>query len=212
MNIFIFLSIHRSYRQLRRDGTYVEEDLDLLLTSRGFLSRVLRPLFRLINRSWQMFPLGFLFGLGFDTATEVAMFGVSAAQLARGVPMASIMAFPALFAAGMSLVDTADGVLMVGAYDWAFVKPMRKLYYNMTITLISILVAVLIGGVEALGLVRSTFAFSGGPWDLVRALDGDMNRLGLAVIGLFVGSWVASWLIYKAKHLDSLEFRQGSAE
>ena len=112
----------------------------------------------------------------------------------------------------MSLVDTADGILMVGAYDWAFVKPMRKLYYNMTITMISILIAVLIGGVEALGLVRTRFAFRGGLWDLVRTLDGDMNRLGLAVIGLFVGSWLVSWLIYKAKKLDAYDLGLEAAE
>jgi high-affinity nickel-transport protein len=212
MNIFIFRSIYHSYRRFRRSGTYVEGDLDLLLNSRGFLSRLVRPLFRVISQSWQMFPLGFLFGLGFDTATEVAMFGVSTAQLSKGVPWGAIMAFPVLFAAGMSLVDTADGILMVGAYDWAFVKPMRKLYYNLTITMISILIAVFIGGVEALGLVRSRFALSGGPWDLVRTLDGDMNRLGLVVIGLFVGSWLASWLIYKTKNLDAYDLGLGAAD
>ena len=145
MNVAIFLSIHRSYRRLIGGEAYVEEDLDLLLNNRGFLARLLRPLFRLITRSWHMYPLGFLFGLGFDTATEVAVFGVSAAQVAEGVPLIAIMVFPALFAAGMSLIDTVDGVLMLGAYDWAFVRPMRKLYYSMTITLISVCIAVLIG-------------------------------------------------------------------
>jgi high-affinity nickel-transport protein len=205
MNIVIFRTIHRSYRRLRRGESYVDEDLDLLLNNRGFLARLLRPLFRLITRSWHMFPLGFLFGLGFDTATEVAMFGVSAAQVAKGVPFAAILVFPALFAAGMSLVDTADGVLMLGAYDWAFVKPMRKLYYNMTITLISVAIALLIGGVEALGLIRSRLDLSGGAWDIVRALADNMNRLGMAVIGLFVVSWLASYAIYKAKNLDAFE-------
>jgi high-affinity nickel-transport protein len=209
MNIVIFRTIHRSYRRLRRGEDYVEEDLDLLLNNRGFLSRLLRPLFRLITRSWHMFPLGFLFGLGFDTATEVAMFGVSAAQVAKGVPFLAIMVFPALFAAGMSLVDTADGVLMLGAYDWAFVKPMRKLYYNMTITLISVAIAILIGGVEALGLVRSRLDLSGGAWEIVRALADNMNRLGMAVIALFVVSWLVSFAIYKAKKLDVFETSVG---
>ena len=153
MNVLIFVSVYRSYRRVRQGGTYVEEDVDLLLNNRGFLARIFRPMFRMVSRSWHMFPLGFLFGLGFDTATEVAMFGVSAAQAAKGIPIEAIMVFPALFTAGMSLVDTTDGVLMLGAYDWAFVKPMRKLYYNMTITLVSVVVAVLIGGIETLGLV-----------------------------------------------------------
>lgn len=137
MNIMIFLSIYKSYRRVRAGGAYVEEDLDLLLNNRGFLARIFRPMFRLVTQSWHMFPLGFLFGLGFDTATEVATFGVSATQAARGVSFEAILVFPVLFAAGMSLVDTTDGVMMLGAYDWAFVKPIRKLYYNMTITLVS---------------------------------------------------------------------------
>ena len=108
-----------------------------------------------------MFPLGFLFGLGFDTATEVALLGISATQAAKGVSIWSIMVFPALFAAGMSLIDTTDGILMLGAYDWAFVKPIRKLYYNLTITSVSVVVAVLIGGIEALGLLGDQLQLSG---------------------------------------------------
>ena len=205
MNIVIFQAIYRSYRRLRAGGAYFEEDLDLLLNSRGFLSRLLRPLFRLITRSWHMFPLGFLFGLGFDTASEVAMFGVSASQAARGIPFLAIMVFPVLFAAGMSLVDTADGVLMLGAYDWAFVKPMRKLYYNMTITLISVVIAVLIGGVEALGLLQSRLELHGAGWSVVSRLAANMNTLGILVIGVFVVSWLASAVIYKAKNLDAFD-------
>ena len=153
MNVVIFASIYRSYRRVRAGGAYVEEDLDILLNNRGFLARLFRPLFRLVGKSWHMLFLGFLFGLGFDTATEIAMFGLSGAQAAQGMSIVTIMVFPLLFAAGMSLIDTTDGVMMLGAYDWAFVKPMRKLYYNMTITLVSVAVAVLIGGIEALGLL-----------------------------------------------------------
>ena len=156
-----------------------------------------------------MFPLGLLFGLGFDTATEVAMFGVSAAQAAKGIPLASILVFPALFAAGMSLVDTTDGAMMLGAYDWAFIKPMRKLYYNMTITLISVGVALLIGGIEALGLIGDRFALKGGFWQTLAALNGDMNMLGFVVIGLFLGSWLLSYVIYKAKRLDAFDVKLG---
>ena len=212
MNVVIFVSIYRSYRRVRSGGTYVEEDLDILLNDRGFLARLFRPMFRLVSRSWHMFPLGFLFGLGFDTATEVATFGVSAAQAAKGIPIAAIMAFPALFAAGMSLVDTTDGVMMLGAYDWAFVKPMRKLYYNMTITLVSVIVAVLIGGIEALGLIGDQLDLKGAFWDGIGALNHNFNDLGFVIIGVFVAAWIVSYAIYKAKRLDEVEIRTpGSA-
>ena len=208
MNIVIFLSIYRSYRRVRSGGTYVEEDLDLLLNSRGFLARIFRPLFKMVSRSWHMFPLGFLFGLGFDTATEVAMFGVSAAQAAKGIPIEAIMVFPVLFAAGMSLADTTDGVMMLGAYDWAFVKPMRKLYYNMTITLVSVVVAVLIGGIEALGLLGDQLDLKGVFWDGVGALNDNFNNLGFVIIGVFVAAWLVSFAIYKFKRLDDVEVRR----
>ena len=207
MNVVIFLSIYRSYRRVRQGGTYVEEDLDLLLNNRGFLARIFRPLFRMVSRSWHMFPLGFLFGLGFDTATEVAMFGVSAAQAAKGIPIEAIMVFPLLFTAGMSLVDTTDGVMMLGAYDWAFVKPMRKLYYNMTITLVSVVVAVLIGGIEALGLLGDQFDLKGAFWDGIGALNDNFNNLGFVIIGVFVAAWLVSFAVYKAKGLDDVEVR-----
>ena len=207
MNIVIFVGIYRSYRRVRTGGAYVEEDLDMLLNDRGLLARVFRPAFRLVTRSWHMFPLGFLFGLGFDTATEVAMFGVSAAQAAKGVPFAAIMVFPVLFAAGMSLVDTTDGVMMLGAYDWAFVKPMRKLYYNMTITLVSIVVAILIGGIEALGLLGDQLELKGSFWGVIGSLNENFNNLGFVIIGVFVAAWVVSYVIYKVKGLDDMEVR-----
>ncbi len=207
MNVAIFAGLYRSYRRVRAGGAYVEEDLDLLLNSRGLLARLFRPLFRLVTRSWHMFPLGFLFGLGFDTATEVAVFGVSAAQAAKGVSIGAIMVFPVLFAAGMSLVDTADGVVMLGAYEWAFVKPMRKLYYNMTITLVSVVVAVLIGGIEALGLIGDRLELKGGFWDAVGSLNDNFNTLGFAIIGIFVLAWLLSYLVYRAKELDALDAR-----
>jgi high-affinity nickel-transport protein len=210
MNIVIFVSVYRSYRQVRRGGAYVEEDLDLLLNNRGFLARIFRPLFRLVTKSWHMFPLGFLFGLGFDTATEVAMFGVSAAQAAKGIPLEAILVFPVLFAAGMSLVDTTDGVMMLGAYDWAFVRPMRKLYYNMTITLVSVAVALVIGGIEALGLIADKLGLAGGFWDGIGALNDNFNSLGFVIIGVFIASWAISFAIYKAKRLDQFEVVTGA--
>jgi nickel/cobalt transporter (NiCoT) family protein len=205
MNLPIFCAVWRSFRRARRCGTYVEEDFDLLLDKRGFAARLFRPLFRLITRSWHMFPLGFLFGLGFDTATEVGMLGISATQAAKGVSIWSIMVFPALFAAGMSLVDTTDGVLMLGAYDWAFVRPMRKLYYNMTITLVSVIVAVLIGGIEALGLIGDQLSLSGWFWDGIGMLNENFSNLGFMVIGVFIVVWIGCVIYYRYAGLGELE-------
>ena len=140
INLIVFVSIWRVFRRVRAGGTYVEDDLDMMLSGRGLLARILRPVFRVITRPWHMYPLGFLFGLGFDTATEIGLLGISATQAAQGLPIWSILVFPALFTAGMALVDTMDGILMLGAYGWAFVHPVRKLYYNMVLTFVSVLV------------------------------------------------------------------------
>jgi high-affinity nickel-transport protein len=204
MNLAIFGGVYASYRRLRAGLPYRDEDLDILLAGRGLLCRLLRPLFGLITRSWQMLALGFLFGLGFDTATEVAVFGVSAAQTAQGLPLATVLVFPVLFAAGMALVDTTDGVMMLGAYDWAFVRPMRKLFYNMVITAVSVAVALVIGGAEALGLIRQVLGLTGWFWDGAGALAGDMNLLGMITIGLFVASWLISLAVYRARRLDEV--------
>jgi high-affinity nickel-transport protein len=204
-NLIILRSVWRTYRHVRNGGRFVEEDFDILLNSRGLLARLFRPLFRLVTNSWHMFPLGFLFGLGFDTATEVALLGISATQAAQGVSIWSIMVFPALFAAGMSLIDTTDGVLMLGAYNWAFVKPIRKLYYNLTITFVSVVVAVLIGGIEALGLVGDQFSLSGWFWDGIGALNDNFTGLGFLIIGVFIAAWVGSIVIYRYKGLDDIQ-------
>jgi high-affinity nickel-transport protein len=152
-NLIILRSVCATFARVRRGEPYEDEDLDLLLANRGFLARIFRPVFAMIRRSWHMYPLGVLFGLGFDTATEIGLLGISAAEASRGLPLVSILVFPALFAAGMSLIDTTDNVLMLGAYGWAYVKPIRKLYYNITITSVSVLVALIVGGIEALGLL-----------------------------------------------------------
>ena len=204
-NLIILRSVWRTYRHVRNGGRYVDEDFDILLNSRGLLARLFRPLFRLVTASWHMFPLGFLFGLGFDTATEVALLGISATQAAQGVSVWSIMVFPALFAAGMSLIDTTDGVLMLGAYNWAFVKPIRKLYYNLTITFVSVVVAFLIGGIEALGLVGDQLGLSGWFWDGIGSLNDNFNSLGFLIIGVFIAAWVGSIIIYRYKGLDDFE-------
>jgi high-affinity nickel-transport protein len=210
MNLVILRSVWLTWRHVRAGGAYVAADFDLLLNKRGFLARLFRPLFSIIRHSWHMLPLGFLFGLGFETATEVALLGISGTEAARGVSVWSIMVFPALFAAGMSLVDTTDGILMLGAYDWAFVKPMRKLYYNLTITFVSVVVAVGVGSVEALGLLAGQLQLTGGVWDVVGALNENFNTLGFVVIGVFVVAWAGSMLIYRYKGLDEIELaREG---
>ena len=210
MNLLIFISVWKTFRHVRRGGEFVEDDFDLLLNKRGFASRLFRPLFTLIRKSWHMYPLGFLFGLGFDTATEVALLGISATQAAKGVSIWSIMVFPALFAAGMSLIDTTDGILMLGAYDWAYVKPIRKLFYNMTITLVSVVIAILIGGIEALGLLMNQMHLSGPFWNVISALNSNFNNLGFIIIAIFVLAWAASVVIYRYKDYDRLEVKKST--
>lgn len=204
MNIFILISVYRAFHRVKNGGPYVEEDLDTLLAGRGLLARVFRPLFGFVRKGWHMYPLGLLFGLGFDTATEIALLGISAAEAARGMSIWSIMVFPALFTAGMSLVDTADNVLMVGAYGWAFTKPIRKLYYNLTITFVSVVVALLVGGIQALGLVARRANLQGAFWDGINALNGNFGAIGYLIIGLFAACWGISVLVYRLKRYDAL--------
>ncbi len=206
-NIIVLISIHRSFNAVRRGGTFVEDDFDILLNSRGLLARFFRPLFRLVTKSWHMAPIGFLFGLGFDTVTEVGLFGISATQATNGSSLAVVLLFPALFAAAMTLLDTTDGILMLGAYGWAFVKPIRKLYYNMTITAVSVLVALVVGGLETLNLIGDKLGLSenGGFWGAVGSINDHFGVLGFAIIGLFLLSWIASAAFYKFKGYDKLE-------
>jgi high-affinity nickel-transport protein len=206
VNILVLRSIYRAFMRVRNGAPYVDEDFDLLLADRGFLARLFRPMFAMIRRSWHMYPLGVLFGLGFDTATEIGVLGISAAEASKGLPVWSILAFPVLFAAGMSLIDTTDNILMLGAYGWAFVKPVRKLYYNMTITCVSVAVALLVGGIEALGLVAGQFGLSGSFWAFILRLNGNFSALGYCIVGIFALSWVASVAIYKWRRFDDLEF------
>jgi high-affinity nickel-transport protein len=204
-NLFILASVYRTFRHVKKGGRYVEEDLNLLLARRGFFGRIFRRLFELIGRSWQMYPLGFLFGLGFDTATEVGLLGISASEASKGLPIWAILVFPALFTAGMALIDSVDSILMLGAYGWAFLKPIRKLYYNMTITFVSVMVALLVGGIEALGLIGSQFNLQGAVWDAIGSLNDNFGVLGFVIIGVFVFSWLVSMLIYRVNRYDEIE-------
>jgi high-affinity nickel-transport protein len=206
MNLLILLSILDTFRRVKAGGAYSDEDLNILLAKRGFFGRIFRGLFKLVNHSWQMYPVGFLFGLGFDTATEVGLLGISAVAASKALPIWSIMIFPALFAAGMALIDTTDSILMLGAYGWAFMKPMRKLFYNITITSVSVIVAIVVGGLETLGLIQGEYNLSGWFWDPIAMLNGDtaFGVLGYMIIGIFI---FASVSVYKLKRYDDVEVR-----
>ncbi len=180
VNVVVLLGVWRSFRSVARGEPFDAAALDTLLAGRGLLARLLRPLFRAVGQSWHMYPVGFLFGLGFDTATEVGLLGIAATQAAQGISPTHILIFPALFTAGMSLVDTSDGVLMVGVYSWAFLRPIRKLWYNFTVTAASVLVALLIGGLEALSLLAGQFA--------CKAASGDSSPNSMTTWAVLVSS------------------------
>jgi nickel/cobalt transporter (NiCoT) family protein len=205
VNLIVLRSIYQAFLRVRRGEPYVEEDFDLLLGSRGFLSRLFRPAFGLIRRSWHMYPLGVLFGLGFDTATEIGLLGISATEASKGLSLWSTLVFPALFAAGMSLIDTTDNILMLGAYGWAFVKPIRKLYYNITIASVSVVVAFAVGGIEALGLLAGQFHLNGVFWGSINRLNDNFGLLGYFIVGLFAMSWIVSIAIYSWRRFDDLD-------
>jgi high-affinity nickel-transport protein len=204
VNLIVLRSIYRAFVKVRRGEPYVDEDFDMLLGDRGFLSKLFRPMFKMITTSWHMYPLGFLFGLGFDTATEIGVLGISAAEASKGLSFWAILVFPILFAAGMSLIDTTDNILMLGAYGWAFIKPIRKLYYNMTITSVSVIVALVVGGVEALGLLSGHFHFQGSFWGAVAKLNDNFGTLGYFIIGVFAASWILSIAFYKWLRFDEI--------
>lgn len=197
INLVIFSSTFKIYRQLRHGNNYREEDSDQLVRTQGFLATRFRRLFQLITQSWHMYPLGFLFGLGFDTATEIILLGITASEIAQGLSFFSVLIYPALFTAGMTIIDTTDSVLMVGAYRWAFTKPERKLYYNMTITLVSVLVAFCLGIIEMLGLIANKIDLNGAVWDVIKKLNGHFDRIGFLIIAMFMASWMVSVLVYR---------------
>jgi len=207
VNIVILVSVFRLFRAVKRGERFIEEDFDILMSQRGLIGRMLRSLFGIITKSWHMYPLGFLFGLGFDTATEIALLGIAASQGSEGMSMWTILVFPALFTAGMTLIDTTDAVLMVRAYGWAYIKPIRKLYYNMIITLVSVIVALLIGGVEALGLIARKLDLTGSFWTAIEELNENMGAMGYAIIAIFLVSWMVSVIVYRLKGYDDIEVR-----
>ncbi|HVB61010.1 MAG TPA: HoxN/HupN/NixA family nickel/cobalt transporter [Ktedonobacteraceae bacterium] len=203
INLLVLWEIFQAFRKVKNGGEYNDQTLNDFLDQRGLMGRFFRPLLKLVDQGWKMYPVGVLFGLGFDTATEVGLLAIAAAEAGRGLPVWAILIFPALFTAGMCLIDTSDGILMLGAYGWAFMKPVRKLYYNLNITLISVLVAFLVGTIEALSIIAMEFHLTNGVWHYLNNLD--FGVLGGVIIGLFILSWLVSTLIYKIKKYDDIE-------
>ena len=198
VNVAIVLGIYNIYKELkngRLDHAQLEE---ALLNKRGFLNRYFSPLFKIVKKPWQIYPIGVLFGLGFDTASEVALIAISVGVgVSSSVPLWMILVLPFMFTSGMVLVDTTDGVAMRVAYGWAFLKPIRKIYYNLTITLISILVAFLVGGVEILQVLSGELNLTGGFWNWLDSLD--FETLGVGIVSIFVVSWLVSIVVYKVQ-------------
>ena len=202
INLVALSSLYKVWRQVSRGG-YDDGSLEECLGSRGLVARLLKPMLKVVDTSWKMYPIGLLFGLGFDTASQIALYGFQGSALSKGMPFSYILLLPALFTAGMSLLDTTDGVLMLGAYGWAFVKPIRKLYYNMTITLISVLIALGVGGLEALQVLSTQLKWTGGFWTVIN--DGqrlNSQTLGCYIIGTFILSWGVSTALYKWRGYD----------
>ena len=188
-NLVVLAGIVRVFRQMR-GGAYDDDELEEQLNKRGLMNRFLGPLARRVDTPWKMYPIGFLFGLGFDTATEIALLVLAGTAVAGGLPFYAILSLPILFAAGMSLFDTADGCFMNFAYDWAFAKPVRKVYYNLTITGLSVFVAVFIGAVEFLGLLAQHTTLNGSFWTFMESFN--INTAGLFVVGVFVVTWAVA--------------------
>src|ERR1700751_1278707 len=201
------LAMQDTYRTLRRQklNPAQSETINPLM-GQGIISRLLRPLMKTLSRPIHMYPIGFLFGLGFETATEVALLGVSASSGAKGTSLGNVMVLPVLFTAGMTLIDTADGMMMVGAYNWALLNPVRKLSYNLTISFVSVVVAVIVGGIEVTGLLKEQLNLSGGFWSVVENLNGNFGMLGIVIVGVLVLTWIVSAIAYQVKGPDLLRW------
>ncbi|MEA2276438.1 MAG: nickel/cobalt transporter (NiCoT) family protein [Solirubrobacteraceae bacterium] len=199
VNLVVLVGIVRVFREMRR-GVYSESEVEQLLASRGFMNRFLGRFTRAVTKSWHMYPLGVLFGLGFDTATEVALLFLAAGAAGAGLPWYAILCLPILFAAGMSLLDTIDGSFMNFAYGWAFSQPVRKVYYNMTVTGLSVAVALLIGTIELLSIASEKLHLEGGFWSWVATVD--LNAVGYIVVGLFAATWAIALAVWRLARIE----------
>jgi high-affinity nickel-transport protein len=200
LNTIIVLGVYRIFKQLRQ-GDLNQKELEDYLDKRGFMNRFFRPLFRIVSASWQIFPIGVLFGLGFDTASEVALIAISVGVgVSTSIPISYILVLPLMFTCGMVFVDTTDGVTMRMAYGWAFINPVRKIFYNLTVTIISVLIAFVIGGVEVLQVLSTELNLNGGFWDSLNGLN--FETIGYAIVALIAAAWIASVIVWKCKKYD----------
>jgi high-affinity nickel-transport protein len=200
LNLLVLLEVVGVFRRMRR-GHYDEQDLDRALANQGFLARfLLKRVGSRVDASWKMYPLGMLFGLGFDTATEIALLAVAAGVATHHVPFLAVISLPLIFAAGMSLMDTADGAFMSHAYGWAFSSPVRKVYYNISVTSLSVAVAWMVGAIELLQVLAAKLSLHGAFWSLLQSLD--LGRLGYLVVGLFVATWLFSITVWKTRRIE----------
>jgi high-affinity nickel-transport protein len=199
LNLIILLDIFGIYRRMHR-GEYTRDTLETQLVTGGVLTRLFRRLFAVITHSWQMYFIGFLFGLGFDTASEVALLAISAGAASQGLPIGAVISLPLVFAGGMCLMDTTDGAFMAKAYSWAFTNPVRKLFYNMTMTGLSVFVALFVGLIELTQIMIQLLGLEGGVWDTIAGLD--LGSLGLVIVGSFILAWVVAFVIFKARRVE----------
>lgn len=200
VNVLIVVGVYHVFQRIRR-GKVDESELNELLENRGFLNRYFKGLFRIVSKPWQIYPVGLLFGLGFDTASEILFFAIAVSfGVSSAVPIWWVMILPVMFTLGMVLVDTTDGVTMLLAYGWAFVKPLRKVYYNLTITIISVMVAFVIGGVELLQVLSGEFGLQGPFWSWLAQID--FETIGYGIIAIFAVSWLVSIALWRYKRFD----------
>lgn len=202
VNAIIVMGIYRNFKTMK-EGKLDESELEDLLRNRGFLNRYFGGLFKIVRKPWQIYPIGLLFGLGFDTASEIALFAITIVfAVSASVPLWMILLLPFLFTCGMVLADTTDGVAMRAAYGWAFLNPIRKTYYNLTVTVISVAVAFAIGGVELLQVLASELNLNGPYWTWLARLD--FETMGVGIIGIFLVAWLVSTAYWKFRRYDEL--------
>lgn len=199
LNLVVLRQILGVFREMRR-GSYDEAALEEHLNNRGLLNRILGRVTRAVRKPWHMYPVGLLFGLGFDTATEVSLLVLAGGAAALNLPWYALLTLPVLFAAGMSLLDSVDGCFMNFAYGWAFSKPVRKVYYNITITGLSVAVALVIGGVEIVSILTDKLGITSGP--LAWVGDLDLNHVGYAIVAMFVLTWVIALLVWRYGRIE----------
>lgn len=199
INLLILISLYKMFLKFR-GGQHDDNEFEELLESRGFIARLIKPLFSFITKSWHVYPLGFLFGLGFDTASEIALLAISAHAAKDAIPFIGVISLPLLFAAGMSLFDTADGMFMTKAYKWAFHTPVRKLYYNLTVTALAVVAALIIGVIELGQVLSEEFSMEGAFWTWLQEID--FGTLGFILVGMFVIAWIVSIAVWRGMKIE----------